>query len=109
MSRVDSSTVSARSFDRPRKDEPASADTDCATPDIGATNVNSFERLRRPDANVVEAVCETPPLESPFKAGKEEWLILTCLGLVSLMVALDATIVVPALPVSGPHTSRSSC
>lgn len=37
--------------------------------------------------------------QDEWKAGKQEWLIVVCLGIVSLMVALDATIVVPALPV----------
>jgi len=37
--------------------------------------------------------------QNEWKAGKQEWLIVICLGIVCLMVALDATIVVPALPV----------
>ena len=39
----------------------------------------------------------TPDLE--WKAGKEEWMIILVIAIVSLMVALDATILVPVLPV----------
>lgn len=35
-----------------------------------------------------------------WKPGKQEWRIILCLCIVSLIVALDATILVPALPVS---------
>lgn len=34
-----------------------------------------------------------------WKPNKPEWLIMICLSVVSLIVALDATIVVPALPI----------
>ena len=39
----------------------------------------------------------TPDRE--WKAGKEEWMIILVISTVSLMVALDATILVCALPV----------
>ena len=39
----------------------------------------------------------TPDRE--WKAGKEEWMIILVIAFVRLMVALDATILVPALPV----------
>ena len=35
-----------------------------------------------------------------WKAGRDEWMIIVVLAIVSLMVALDATILVPVLPVS---------
>ena len=41
----------------------------------------------------------TPDLE--WKAGKEEWMVILVIAIVSLMVALDATILVPVLPVGG--------
>ena len=34
-----------------------------------------------------------------WKAGKGEWMIIIVMAIVSLMVAIDATILVPALPV----------
>lgn len=37
--------------------------------------------------------------ELDWKVGKEEWAIVIVLAIVSLMVALDATILVTALPV----------
>lgn len=40
------------------------------------------------------------PSEQAWKAGREEHMIITVLAIVSLMVALDATILVPVLPVS---------
>lgn len=66
------------------------------------------DRNDEPKALAIDAICEissnkTPahsPIESEWLAGRQEWLIVLCLGVVSLMVALDATIVVPALPVS---------
>ena len=38
--------------------------------------------------------------DQEWKAGKKEWMIIIVLAIVSLMVALDATILVPVLPVS---------
>ena len=37
--------------------------------------------------------------KTEWKPGPGEWLILICLAIVSLVVALDATILVPVLPV----------
>lgn len=47
-------------------------------------------------ANDVEAVQEQPV---EWKAQKQEYLVMITLAVVSLMVALDATILVPILPV----------
>ena len=43
----------------------------------------------------------TSTSDREWKAGKEEWKIILVLTTVSLMVALDATILVSALPVGG--------
>lgn len=44
---------------------------------------------------------QEPTASDPeWKAGRDEWLIIIVLAIVSLMVALDATILVPVLPVS---------
>ena len=40
---------------------------------------------------------------SVWKASKHEWLIILVIAIVSLMVALDATILVTVLPVYFPH------
>ena len=45
-----------------------------------------------------EKTVENPPAQ--WKAGKREWLIIATLVIISLMAALDATILVPVLPVS---------
>jgi len=37
---------------------------------------------------------------SAWKAGRREWLIIACLCIINACVALDATVVVPPLPVS---------
>jgi hypothetical protein len=42
-------------------------------------------------------VANSPNLN--WKPGPGEWAILACLAIVSLVVALDATILVPVLPV----------
>ena len=38
--------------------------------------------------------------DTEWKAGRDEWMIIIVIAIVSLMVALDATILVPVLPVS---------
>lgn len=38
--------------------------------------------------------------QAEWKAGKKEYAVMLTLALISLMVSLDATILVPALPVS---------
>ena len=42
--------------------------------------------------------------QGEWKAGKSEWMIIIVIAIVSLMVALDATVVVPILPVSRPYS-----
>ncbi|KAI9784712.1 MAG: hypothetical protein M1835_003515 [Candelina submexicana] len=41
---------------------------------------------------------ESLPSEQAWKAGRKEWMIIIVLAIISLMVALDATILVPVLP-----------
>ena len=43
--------------------------------------------------------------EPEWKAGKDIWLVIIVIAVVSLMVALDATILVPVLPVSTPNST----
>ena len=72
----------------------------------GSENDNSSKKITPLDPDSVTAV---PDLE--WKAGKEEWMIILVIAVVSLMVALDATILVPVLPVGGfeadPNTSSA--
>ena len=42
-----------------------------------------------------------------WRAGRDEWMVVIVLAIVSVMVALDATILVPVLPVSGPDCLSS--
>ena len=60
----------------------------------GSTTDNASKpiTLQDPDPAIT-----TPDLE--WKAGKEEWMIVLVIAIVSLMVALDATILVTVLPV----------
>lgn len=48
----------------------------------------------------IESPQESTASEQEWKAGRREWMIIIVLAIVSLMVALDATILVPVLPVS---------
>ena len=57
--------------------------------------------IQRPEGQRApnEEYDHTPPVED-WKPRRQETLIMTTLSLISLMVALDASILVPALPVS---------
>lgn len=57
---------------------------------------------KSPAVDVTQTASTTPP-PAKWQAGRQEWLIVICLAIVSLMVALDATIVIPVLPVSCRH------
>ncbi|KAL9040593.1 MAG: hypothetical protein Q9214_004426 [Letrouitia sp. 1 TL-2023] len=48
----------------------------------------------------------TQEIDLHWKAGRQEWLILTVLVIISLMAALDATVLVPVLPVSSGPTNN---
>ena len=66
------------------------------TPDVGL--IPTMET----DPQKLEANHSIPEANSPkseWKPGPGEWAILACLAIVSLVVALDATILVPVLPV----------
>jgi len=79
-------------------------------------NIASVDGVGKDEPDIVEVACATPlneitahsSAEAQWKSGKQEWLIVICLGVVSLMVALDATIVIPALSVSAHDPSRPS-
>jgi hypothetical protein len=51
------------------------------------------------DISSMKAAGDAIPAEPVWKPKREEWLIVGCLSLVSLVVSLDATILVIALPV----------
>lgn len=84
----------------------ANSDFPSAAPSAAVTGRPSLanddtELVTPPDAQDKAATTISATLiQDDWKAGKQEWLIVICLGVVCLMVALDATIVVPALPVS---------
>lgn len=88
--------------DLPRADEksnfPAIYDKD-ASSKIDVYSIPSFSRDLDPGT-------ATPDRE--WKAGKEEWMIISVISFVGLMVALDATILVPALPVGAFDMNKSS-
>lgn len=53
-----------------------------------------------PDIYDFELGDEEDEKEPDWKPGKQEWAVMITLAIVSMMVALDATVLVPALPVS---------
>jgi hypothetical protein len=57
----------------------------------------SVEKPSRPVSSDLEAVKEIPEEWTPQK---QEYLVMLTLSIISLMVALDATILVTVLPVS---------
>ena len=60
------------------------------------------ENNRRFSWSVVDSINEIKEREIvEWRPQKEEWLVVISVFLLYLMVALDATIVVPVLPVSG--------
>ena len=67
--------------------------------DAGAEDKNLVKHTH--DSATVAVAAATPTASPPdeWKAGKQEWLIVICLATVSLMVALDATVIVTPLPV----------
>lgn len=65
-------------------------------------NQNTNRDTKRPSTRVagMEAQQESTASDQEWKAGRNEWMIIIVLAVISLMVALDATILVPVLPVS---------
>lgn len=51
------------------------------------------------DISSMKAAGNAIPADPIWKPKREEWLVVGCLSLVSLVVSLDATILVTALPV----------
>ena len=51
------------------------------------------------DISSIKAAENAIPADLVWKPKREEWLVVGCLSLVSLVVSLDATILVTALPV----------
>jgi len=68
--------------------------------DASADNRNLVKHAPDDTGTEVESATSATTPQDQWKAGKQEWLIVLCLATVSLMVALDATIVVTPLPVS---------
>jgi hypothetical protein len=63
------------------------------------------DSIRKVDMSTdVEAKGEDVAVVPEWKPTKNEWLIMISLAFISLMVALDASILVTVLPVSRPHT-----
>ncbi|KAJ5718046.1 MFS general substrate transporter [Penicillium malachiteum] len=60
------------------------------------STANQLHVSQEIDPNAVEASIQ----ESRWKPGHREWLIITCCCIIAIVVALDATILVPLLPVS---------
>ena len=57
--------------------------------------------LKDDNPKVREKQLDTPEdLFATWKPNQAEWLMIACFMIVSLVVALDATILVPILPVS---------
>jgi len=67
--------------------------------DASADNKNLVKHTPGDTATQVASATSTATPAIEWKAGKQEWLIVICLATVSLMVALDATIIVTPLPV----------
>ena len=67
--------------------------------DASADNKHLVKHTPDNTATQVASATSTTTPEDEWKAGKQEWLIVICLATVSLMVALDATIIVTPLPV----------
>ena len=58
----------------------------------------SREKSSRDSQNSAILTSGEDPFED-WRAGKQEWLIIVTLVLISLLAAIDATILVPVLPV----------
>lgn len=69
-------------------------ETSCPEKTLNMEYHTSPATLGKPRPVMIEASTPT------WKASKREWLIVIALAIVSLMVAIDATILVTALPVS---------
>lgn len=78
------------------------------TPEVLSVNpsatVSSRQSISANDSQTLQAAndktktAEATESVDEWKAGKQEYLIVLCLATISLMVALDASIIVPPLP-----------
>jgi len=73
--------------------------------DAGAEDGNLVKHTHDGATTAITTATTTASREDEWKAGKQEWLIVICLATVSLMVALDATVIVTPLPVRQYATS----
>ncbi|KAI4212375.1 MAG: hypothetical protein LQ351_004945 [Letrouitia transgressa] len=65
--------------------------------------------VQQPDTDLeMHGEASTQEIDLHWKAGRQEWLILAVLVIISLMAALDATVLVPVLPVSFEPTDKLS-
>jgi hypothetical protein len=70
------------------------------------TGSPSSQREEILDTPVEDDKQDVPPSTDPFvewKPTRAQWLMIVCFMIVSLVVALDATILVPILPVGLPQ------
>lgn len=81
----------------------ANTETRVAAPTV--QDIAIHEDLKR---DLRLTVAEEEASSQPWKAGQREWLIVCCLCIVNACVALDATIIVPPLPVSLHHRKHTS-
>lgn len=68
-----------------------------------SSSVDQTEKLQTNPPDQVILV-EDPENESDFKAGKRELLILGTMAALNVILALDATVLPPALPVCTYHS-----
>ncbi len=73
--------------------------------------IEMIQSRRRSDGACHFAMGPEPESErqpADWKPGKQEFAVMLTLAFISLMVALDATILVSVLPVRGPGQDESS-
>ena len=67
------------------------------------------EETRRFSWSIADSIAEAKRLEiEEWRPQKEEWLVVVSIFVLYLMVALDATIVVPVLPVGCRRLSKTA-
>jgi len=79
------------------------ANTDTRVALTPVQDITVHEDLKR---DLCLTVAEEEASSQPWKAGQREWLIVFCLCIINACVALDATVVVPPLPVSTHHRTN---
>ena len=79
---------------------------DSSPPALSVDHPSHAEKTPLPASDIAERP-STPVVQEPvpeWKLGRQEILIMMALMVVSLTAALDATVLVPVLPVSKPAT-----